>query len=107
MLISRTLLEILLVQVEGCGINSIAQLFLDMGYEEQDELRFPAKKLRALWFSPPRWSLESEGGDAVNGPLPRIFISELLVEELSPQAQVHLFFSSVYINMLCACIFHE
>ena len=78
--------------MEGYGINSIAQLFLDMGYEERDELRFPAKKLRALWFSPPRWALESEEGDAVN-PLPRIFISELLVEELSPQAQVHFFFS--------------
>ena len=77
---------------------------LDMGYEERDELRFPAKKLRALWFSPPRWALESEGGDAVNGPLPRIFISELLVEELSPQAQVHFFLSSVYNYLMCVHI---
>jgi hypothetical protein len=68
-----------------------------MGYEQQDELRFPAKKLRALWFSPPKWLLESEGGDGVGGPLPRIFISELLVDQLSPHAQVHLFSGVIYI----------
>lgn len=52
-----------------------------------DELRFPAKKLRALWFAPPDVSAVP-GGSGVNGPLPRVFISELLVEQMSSQAQV-------------------
>ncbi|KAI6676797.1 hypothetical protein NL676_037593 [Syzygium grande] len=72
--------------VNGYGINSIADFFLDYGYTQREELRFPAKKLRALWFSPPRNSL-SEGGTGVNGPLPRIFISELLIDEMTPQTQ--------------------
>eukprot|EP00249_Psilotum_nudum_P009649 c22065_g1_i1 orf=482-1714(-) len=72
--------------VDGCGINCLARFFLNMGYKARDELRFPAKKLRALWFSPPEHLLESEG-EGVEGPLPRIFISELLVDELSKEAQ--------------------
>lgn len=59
-----------------------------------DELKFPAKKLRALWFAPPDVSA-TPGGSGVNGPLPRVFISELLVDQLSSQTQVikkcHLF----------------
>lgn len=65
----------------------MAKIFLDFGYSQQDELKFPAKKLKALWFSPPSIPL-SEGGSGVNGPLPRIFISELLVNQMSSQAQV-------------------
>lgn len=72
--------------VNGHGINSMAQLFLDFGYTKREELRFPAKKLKAYWFSPPA-SPHSEGGSGINGPLPRIFISELLVDQLSPEAQ--------------------
>ncbi|OVA09074.1 protein of unknown function DUF1338 [Macleaya cordata] len=45
-------------------------------------------KLKALWFAPPTPSINrSVSGSGVNGPLPRIFISELLVDEMSPQAQ--------------------
>ena len=65
----------------------MAGLFLDFGYVQREELRFPAKKLKAFWFSPPKVQ-SSDGGAGVNGPLPRIFISELLVDELSPRAQV-------------------
>ncbi|XP_065863067.1 2-oxoadipate dioxygenase/decarboxylase, chloroplastic [Euphorbia lathyris] len=72
--------------VNGHGIDSIASVFLDFGYTQQEELSFPAKKLKALWFSPPRVPL-SDGGSGVNGPLPRIFISELLVDQMSAQAQ--------------------
>ncbi|TYG85460.1 hypothetical protein ES288_A13G056000v1 [Gossypium darwinii] len=72
--------------VNGYGINSLASLFLDYGYTPKEELRFPAKKLKALWFSPPN-SSSQEGGSGVNGPLPRVFISELLVDQLSPRAQ--------------------
>lgn len=70
--------------VSGHGIDSLAKIFLDFGYSQQDELKFPAKKLKAFWFSPPSIPL-SEGG--VIGPLPRIFISELLVDQMSSQAQ--------------------
>lgn len=64
----------------------MASLFLDYGYTQKEELRFPAKKLKALWFSPPN-SSSQDGGSGVNGPLPRVFISELLVDQLSPRAQ--------------------
>lgn len=72
--------------VKGYGIDSLASFFLDYGYTQKEELRFPAKKLKALWFSPPNIP-HPEGGSGVNGPLPRIFISELLVDQMSPQTQ--------------------
>ncbi|KAL5553947.1 hypothetical protein UlMin_041348 [Ulmus minor] len=72
--------------VNGYGIDSMAKIFLDFGYTQREELRFPAKKLKALWFSPPSIA-NSDGGSGVNGPLPRVFISELLVDQLSPEAQ--------------------
>lgn len=73
--------------MNGYGIDAMASFFLDYGYTPQEELRFPAKKLKALWFSPPRDSFASTGS-GVHGPLPRIFISELLVDQMSPQTQV-------------------
>lgn len=76
--------------VNGYGIDSLASFFLDYGFTQKEELRFPAKKLRALWFSPPADLLASSGsgsGSGINGPLPRIFISELLVDQMSPQTQ--------------------
>lgn len=72
--------------VNGYGIDSMAKFFLDFGYTPREELRFPAKKLRALWFSPPSVPT-SHGGSGVNGPLPRVFVSELLVDQMSPQTQ--------------------
>lgn len=72
--------------VNGYGIDSISKFFLDFGYRQKDELRFPAKKLKAYWFSPPSLS-DSGAGSGINGPLPRIFISELLVDQMGPQAQ--------------------
>ncbi|XP_019150350.1 PREDICTED: uncharacterized protein LOC109147171 isoform X3 [Ipomoea nil] len=72
--------------VNGHGIDSMAKFFLDFGYEKREELRFPAKKLKAFWFAPPKL-LHSENGTRVSGPLPRIFISELLVDQMSPGAQ--------------------
>ncbi|CAM0956924.1 unnamed protein product [Alopecurus aequalis] len=71
--------------VDGYGINSLAEFFTDFGYESREELRFPAKKLRALWFSPP--NSDEYAGTGVYGPLPRIFISELLVDELTAPSQ--------------------
>ncbi|XP_023645015.1 uncharacterized protein LOC17896649 [Capsella rubella] len=72
--------------IRGYGIDSLASFFLDYGYTPMDELKFPAKKLRALWFSPPDVSA-IPGGSGVNGPLPRVFISELLVDQMSSQTQ--------------------
>ena len=57
--------------MDGLGIEAIARFFTDFGYEQRDELAFPAKKLRALWFSPPPCSADTN--------LPRIFVSELKV----------------------------
>ncbi|RLN39747.1 hypothetical protein C2845_PM01G40430 [Panicum miliaceum] len=71
--------------VNGYGINSLAEFFIDFGYLPREELRFPAKKLRAIWFSPP--TNDGYTGTGVYGPLPRIFISELLVDELTAQSQ--------------------
>lgn len=66
----------------------MARIFLDFGYVQREELRFPAKKLKAYWFSPPNVPPHADAGTGVNGPLPRIFISELLVDQLTPEAQV-------------------
>jgi len=76
------------LQLNGYGIDSMAEIFLDFGYTRKDELRFPAKKLKAYWFSPPTASFEE--GSGINGPLPRVFISELRVDQMSSEAQVHL-----------------
>ncbi|XP_068649841.1 2-oxoadipate dioxygenase/decarboxylase, chloroplastic/amyloplastic [Aristolochia californica] len=72
--------------IDGHGIDSMANFFREFGYTQRDELRFPAKKLKALWFSPPD-ILQSGNGTGIDGPLPRIFISELLVDEMSSKAQ--------------------
>ena len=65
---------------------SMAAVFLDLGYIPHGQLDFEAKKLKALWFAPP----------PTHPPLPRIFISELIVDQLSAVAQV-----SVTRNMSC------
>ncbi|GAB4819637.1 hypothetical protein N2152v2_006683 [Parachlorella kessleri] len=62
--------------VEGLGIASLSKLFTDFGYQQRGQpLVFPAKKLEAFWYAPPDPSL------------PRVFISELKVGELSGEAQ--------------------
>lgn len=61
--------------VPQLGIASFERIFLHYGYERRDRYAFAAKKLNAYWYSPPRPNL------------PRIFISELRVGDLSPEAQ--------------------
>ncbi|CAK9313288.1 unnamed protein product [Citrullus colocynthis] len=73
--------------MNGHGIDSLARFFLDFGYTQREELSFPAKKLKAFWFSPPSISNAVYDGDGVNGPLPRVFISQLLVDQMSQQTQ--------------------
>lgn len=61
--------------VPHLGISSLEKIFLHYGYRKRDYYYFKEKKLNAYWYAPP-----------VAG-LPRIFISELRVADLSPQAQ--------------------
>jgi hypothetical protein len=60
--------------VPSLGIASLERIFLRHGYERRDRYDFPQKRVTAHWYSPPQESL------------PRVFISELRVGELSPEA---------------------
>src|SRR5512137_2905965 len=57
--------------VRHLGIASLEKVFLHCGYRRRDLYDFPAKKLTAFWYEPPLPAY------------PRIFISELRVDELS------------------------
>ncbi|GAB3737709.1 2-oxoadipate dioxygenase/decarboxylase family protein [Spirosoma lituiforme] len=61
--------------VPNLGLASFEKLFLHLGYERRDAYDFVEKKLSAYWYSPPRQDL------------PRIFASELRVDELSAEAR--------------------
>jgi hypothetical protein len=61
--------------VPQLGVQSFEKIFLHYGYEKRDHYFFEGKKLDAWWYSPPR---ESD---------PRIFVSELRVNDLSKEAQ--------------------
>lgn len=61
--------------VRPLGIGSLERVFLHYGYVRRDRYEFPAKKVSAYWYAPPR------------DEFPRVFISELRVHELSPEAQ--------------------
>ena len=50
---------------DGCGIDSIAEVFAELGYERRDELRFEKKKLVAYWFAPPKPLPGKEPGGVV------------------------------------------
>lgn len=57
------------------GIQSLEKIFLHYGYEKRDYYHFEAKKLDAYWYSPP------------DPKYPRIFASELRVQDLGPEVQ--------------------
>jgi len=57
------------------GIQSLEKIFLHYGFNRMDHYFFPAKKLDAFWYTPP------------SPEYPRIFISELRVQDLSENAQ--------------------
>ncbi|GAB3976846.1 DUF1338 domain-containing protein [Spirosoma terrae] len=61
--------------VPNLGIASFEKIFLHYGYEKRDEYNFIEKKLTAYWYAPPA------------PHYPRIFASELRVDELSEEAQ--------------------
>jgi hypothetical protein len=61
--------------VAHLGIKSLEKIFLHYGYEKKDYYFFSQKKLNAYWYAPP------------HPTFPRIFISELRVNDVSPEAQ--------------------
>ena len=61
--------------LEPVSLNKIAQPFLDAGYKAVDEYQFPAKKLYAKYYQ------------HADDTLPKVFISELKVEELPKKCQ--------------------
>lgn len=61
--------------VPNLGIASMEKIFLYYGYQRRDFYQFESKKLNAWWYAPPA------------GHLPRIFLSELRVQDLSAEAQ--------------------
>lgn len=61
--------------VPQLGIASFEKIFLHYGYQKRDPYFFAAKKLNAYWYAPP------------HPALPRIFVSELRVGDLSNKAQ--------------------
>lgn len=61
--------------VKHLGIGSFEKIFLALGYQKKDYFYFEGKKLDAYWFAPPE------------PRFPRIFVSELRVNDLSEGAQ--------------------
>ena len=71
--------------VENLGIKSFEKNFLHHGYKKKDYYFFKGKKLNAFWYSHPGKNM------------PRIFISELIVDDLSENSQkiINAFSASV------------
>ncbi len=61
--------------VPQLGIQSLEKIFLHYGYTKKDYLYFEQKKLNAYWYAPP------------TDKHPRIFISELRIDDLSDDVQ--------------------
>ncbi len=61
--------------VDHLGLASFEKIFLAYGYEKKDYFYFEGKKLNAFWYAPP------------SPNFPRIFASELRVNDLSETAQ--------------------
>lgn len=61
--------------VPHLGMTSLEKIFLANGYKKMDPYFFKEKKLDAYWYAPP------------TPAYPRIFVSELRVQDLSAEAQ--------------------
>lgn len=61
--------------VANLGVRSLEKIFLHYGYQKRDYYHFKEKKLDAWWYAPPK------------DYYPRIFASELRVQDLSEQTQ--------------------
>lgn len=62
--------------VPHLGMASLEKIFTHLGYVRRDPYFFPAKKLNAFWYAPP------------DDRLPRIFLSELRVQDLPEASRV-------------------
>lgn len=71
--------------VPNLGIQSFEKIFLAYGYTKKEYFYFEGKKLNAYWYSP------------ASPEYPRIFISELRVEDLKQSTQdiIHKYTSSI------------
>ncbi|WP_345952808.1 DUF1338 domain-containing protein [Mucilaginibacter sp. PAMB04168] len=71
--------------VPHLGIQSFEKIFLHHGYQKRDYYYFEGKKLNAYWYAPPA------------DKYPRIFMSELVVDQLSEHAQqiIHQYTDSI------------
>lgn len=63
------------IGVEHLGIESLEKIFLHYGYTRRDHYAFEKKKLDAYWYAPP------------SPAYPRIFISELRVDDFHERIQ--------------------
>ncbi|KAM1344805.1 hypothetical protein TB2_033723 [Malus domestica] len=81
--------------VNGYGIDSMAKIFMDFGYTPREELRFPAKKLRALWFSLPSVPIPQGGSDGSRGGCSR---SELEIAHLLLYLRHKPFKATIFID---------
>lgn len=63
---------------EGLGIESTGSLLKNLGFKQGEYFYFVNKKLKATWFAPPT---------EYYAHVPRIFVSEIKVKELSPEVQ--------------------
>lgn len=61
--------------VPNLGIRSFEKILLAHGYQKKDHYYFAQKKLDAYWYAPP------------SPEYPRVFLSELRVNDLSPTAR--------------------
>jgi hypothetical protein len=66
------------LQVPGLGIESLGAALEGFGYTRRDFYTFPKTHLLAAWYAPPR---------ELYGVLPRMFVSQLQANKLSPRAQ--------------------
>ncbi|MDB5242546.1 MAG: hypothetical protein JWP57_3171, partial [Spirosoma sp.] len=89
--------------VPNLGLASFEKIFMHYGYERRDEYNFTEKKLTAYWYSPTAGESTApapagtSGRDRLGQNLPRIFASELRVDELSDEAQriIHKYTNTV------------
>jgi hypothetical protein len=63
------------IGVPKLGIHSFEKIFLHHGYEKKDSFFFEGKRLNAFWYAPP------------NPKYPRIFISELVLNDMPTKIQ--------------------
>ncbi|KAL7557195.1 hypothetical protein ACA910_001201 [Epithemia clementina (nom. ined.)] len=68
----------------GLGMDRLARDFVQLGYQPKGEYYFAEKKLKARHYEGPTTVVQTQDGESSSSswPPPRVFISELLVDEL-------------------------